>query len=121
MHKRCGRAIASSSSFRDAAFTLGDGAGGQAMGHTAFRDRCEPPDNGGVRMGDRLDVLVVDADAVTAEIVGVALEAIGARCEWVRDGRSALDRLNGVPADLVMLDLRLPRVGGMDVLRAMRR
>ncbi len=73
------------------------------------------------RFGDHgLRVLVVDDDPVTAELIDVALEPFDARCELLGDGRDAIERLNGVPVDLVVLDVRLPRASGMDVLRALR-
>jgi len=73
------------------------------------------------RPGPRpVEVVVIDDDSVTAELIDVALECMDARCELLADGRAALDRLDGPPADLVVLDVRLPRVSGMEVLRAMR-
>jgi DNA-binding response OmpR family regulator len=66
-------------------------------------------------------VLVVDDDRVTAEVITIALEPLDAECEVVTDGRRALERLDGDVVDLVVLEIRLPRVSGMDVLAAMRR
>jgi two-component system response regulator len=37
-----------------------------------------------------------------------------------RDGQEALDRLAGELPDVVLLDLKLPKVGGLDVLRRIR-
>jgi DNA-binding response OmpR family regulator len=91
------------------------------MGHTEFINR------GGaiphtIELGEhRVNVLVIDDDPVTAELVEVALEALHANCELISDGRSALQRLEGDPVDLVVLDVRLPRVSGMEVLQALRR
>jgi DNA-binding response OmpR family regulator len=91
------------------------------MGHTAFRRRRRPPD-GAIDLGaNRVKVLVIDDDPVTAELIDVALEALHANCELISDGRSALRRLEGDPVDLVVLEVRLPRVSGMKVLDALRR
>ena len=69
----------------------------------------------------RVRVLVIDDDAVTAELVALAMEPFNAVCEWLDDGRRALERLDGATADLIVLDMRLPRVSGMEVLQALRR
>jgi DNA-binding response OmpR family regulator len=68
-----------------------------------------------------VDVLVIDDDPVTAELIEVALEPLSASCELISDGRAALQRLESLPVDLVVLDVRLPRVSGMEVLQALRR
>jgi DNA-binding response OmpR family regulator len=73
------------------------------------------------RDGRDVTALVIDHDRITAELVAIALEPLDATCEFITDGRAALDRLNGPPVDLVVLDARLPRVSGMDVLTTMRR
>jgi DNA-binding response OmpR family regulator len=70
---------------------------------------------------DRVNVLVIDDDPVTAELIDIALEPISAFCELISDGRAAVQRLEGDPVDLVILDVRLPRVSGMEVLQALRR
>jgi DNA-binding response OmpR family regulator len=90
------------------------------MGHTAVTGRDR--DFRWTASGKpRIKALVIDDDPVTAELIAVALEALDASCEWVGDGRRAMDRLEGEPVDLVILDVRLPRVSGMEVLQALRR
>jgi two-component system response regulator MtrA len=49
------------------------------------------------------------------------LEHDGFDVEAVADGRAALDHLAGHPVDLVVLDLMLPGVDGLDVCREIRR
>jgi DNA-binding response OmpR family regulator len=91
------------------------------MGHTAFSNRGGAFDVALDLGENRVSVLVIDDDPVTAELIDVALEALHANCELIGDGRSALERLEGEPVDLVVLDVRLPRVSGMEVLQALRR
>jgi len=40
--------------------------------------------------------------------------------DWVRDGEAAEDALRGEPYDVVLLDLGLPRKGGLEVLAGLR-
>jgi DNA-binding response OmpR family regulator len=65
-------------------------------------------------------VLVVDDDATVAEVVSRYLERDGFRVEVVRDGRDALDRALADPPDLVVLDLMLPGLSGLEVCRRLR-
>jgi two-component system phosphate regulon response regulator PhoB len=67
-------------------------------------------------------VLVVDDDPTIRMLVADVLEAeLGVRVVGVADGYHAIQRLAAGPPDLVLLDLRMPIVDGMAVLRWMRR
>jgi DNA-binding response OmpR family regulator len=48
------------------------------------------------------------------------LEGAGFETEIIRDGKTALDRLNGTPPVIVILDLHLPFVGGATILEQIR-
>ena len=50
-----------------------------------------------------------------------ALEREGFRVEVAADGRQALQRFRSNPPMLVLLDLMLPEMPGLDVCRIMRR
>lgn len=64
--------------------------------------------------------LVIDDDPVVRDLVEVAVEPLGLTCEHVADGHAALARLHGPPAELVLLDVRLPYHSGLEVLRRLR-
>jgi DNA-binding response OmpR family regulator len=64
-------------------------------------------------------VLVVDDEAPLRELIVVTL-GDGFLCEEAADGETALGLLRESPPDLVVLDVMLPGVGGIDVLREMR-
>jgi two-component system, OmpR family, response regulator MtrA len=64
-------------------------------------------------------VLVVDDEAPLRELIVVTLGDTF-RCEEAPDGESALTLLRESPSDLVFLDVMLPGVGGIDVLREIR-
>jgi DNA-binding response OmpR family regulator len=64
-------------------------------------------------------VLVVDDEAPLRELIVVTLgEAF--ECEEAPDGETALAMVEKSPPDLVFLDVMLPGLSGIDVLRRMR-
>jgi DNA-binding response OmpR family regulator len=68
---------------------------------------------------DRPRVLVVDDEAPLRELIVVTL-GDAFLCEEVSDGETALERLRASPPDIVFLDVMLPGLGGIDVLREIR-
>jgi two-component system phosphate regulon response regulator PhoB len=65
-------------------------------------------------------VLVVDDDAAIRTVVRWQLDDAGFRILEADDGTSALKCIRDEHPTLVVLDLSLPRLGGLDVLRAVR-
>jgi DNA-binding response OmpR family regulator len=65
-------------------------------------------------------ILVVDDDATVSEVVGRYLQREGFVVDTVADGRAALDRVLAEPPDLVVLDLMLPGIDGLEVCRRLR-
>ena len=65
-------------------------------------------------------VLLVDDDATLRRTLGIALRAAGHEALLVGDGRSALQALREDKPDVVVLDLGLPDVSGVEVLRQLR-
>jgi two-component system, OmpR family, response regulator RegX3 len=66
-------------------------------------------------------VLVVEDEEAFVDALSVSLQKEGFIVEVARDGAEALDRFDAVRPDLVLLDLMLPRVSGVDVCRELRR
>jgi DNA-binding response OmpR family regulator len=66
------------------------------------------------------DVLVVDDDETVARVVVDYLERAGHRATHLGDGQAALDALARHTPDLVVLDLMLPEVDGLEVCRRVR-
>ncbi len=65
-------------------------------------------------------LLVEDEDSyVDALVVGLTRE--GFRVEVARDGYEALERFDIVRPDIVLLDVMLPRISGIDVCRQLRK
>lgn len=65
-------------------------------------------------------ILVVDDDTNVAEVVARYLGREGFDVETVGDGRIAVDRALADPPDLVVLDLMLPGLDGLEVCRRLR-
>ena len=66
-------------------------------------------------------ILLVEDEAAIAAFVQTDLEREGFAVEVVEEGRQALARVNQSLPDLIILDLMLPDVDGLDVCRAVRR
>lgn len=66
-------------------------------------------------------ILLVEDEREIAEILEAFLRQRGFRTEWARDGEEALRLFRAGKPDLVLLDLLLPRLDGMEVIRAIRR
>jgi len=66
-------------------------------------------------------VLVVDDEPAIVDIVSDYLTEAGYRVTTARDGEAALREIRSRPPDLIVLDLGLPGVDGLDVARAVRR
>jgi two-component system response regulator MtrA len=65
-------------------------------------------------------ILVVDDDAALAEMLTIVLRGEGFEPFVVADGSLALDAVHEHAPDLVLLDLMLPGLNGIDVCRAIR-
>ncbi len=69
-------------------------------------------------MGAR--VLVVDDDAPARRLLQVRLRALGCEVALAGDGQEALSQIKKHEPVLMLLDLQMPRMGGIDVLRQLR-
>jgi len=66
-------------------------------------------------------IVVVDDDPTVADVVGRYLVRDGHTVECVHDGYEALRRVAEEPPDLVVLDLMLPGMDGLEVCREIQR
>jgi len=65
-------------------------------------------------------IALVDDDRNILTSVSIALEAEGYRIMTYTDGASALEGFKTSPPDLAILDIKMPRMDGMETLRRMR-
>lgn len=73
-----------------------------------------------VRMNETKDILVVDDEASVVEVVSLYLQRDGFQVRVARDGRQALDALRERLPALVVLDVMLPQVDGLEIVRRLR-
>jgi two-component system response regulator ResD len=73
-----------------------------------------------VQPAPRGRILVVEDDATVSEILARYLAREGYDVESVGDGRDALERTRSQPPDLILLDLMLPGMSGLEVCRRVR-
>jgi two-component system response regulator RegX3 len=66
-------------------------------------------------------MLVVEDDEAIAEVLAYRLRRDGHTVAIASDGVQALESLKNGPVDLMILDLMLPRLSGIEVLRVLRR
>lgn len=67
-----------------------------------------------------MNILIVEDETPLAEAVAHILQKAGHTTDTVADGQSALDYIRGFSYDLVLLDIMLPKLDGLSVLRQMR-
>ncbi len=71
-------------------------------------------------MPESTTVLVVEDEDSFIDALTVGLAREGFRVQVARDGAQALDLFDAVRPDIVLLDVMLPKVSGIDVCRAIR-
>ena len=66
-------------------------------------------------------ILLVEDDPSIREVTAIGLRNAGFTVETAADGAEGLERFAAEPFDLVLLDVMLPRLGGFDVMRELRK
>jgi DNA-binding response OmpR family regulator len=66
------------------------------------------------------DILVVDDEASVVEVVGLYLRKEGFQVRSASNGRQALDSIRDQQPALVILDVMLPEVDGIEIMRRLR-
>lgn len=67
-----------------------------------------------------VNVLVAEDNAMNFELVHDLLDALGHKVQWARDGEEALALARSGHFDLLLLDLHMPRLNGLEVMLALR-
>ena len=69
---------------------------------------------------ERTGILVVEDDTSFAKVLGTSLRTHGFRVQVAKTGELALNRIEKDPPAVVLLDLRLPGIDGIEVCRRLR-
>jgi excisionase family DNA binding protein len=70
---------------------------------------------------ERPRILVVDDEFVVRDLVSKALATADYNVDTAEDGRSTLEHLRETAYDLLIIDLKMPGMGGLSVIRQARR
>ena len=65
-------------------------------------------------------ILVIDDDESLRDTIGVMLEQDGFRAVLASDGRTGFDKAMTIKPDLVLVDLRLPGMTGIEICKQLR-
>jgi len=65
-------------------------------------------------------ILIVDDHEDNIELLRARLEAWGFRTESAADGEQALDQIEDSPPDLILLDVMMPKIDGIEVARRVK-
>ena len=72
------------------------------------------------KMTTNRQILVIEDDLKTVELIRLYLERNGYAVLIAYNGRDGLDLARQKRPDLIVLDLMLPKVGGLDICRILR-
>ncbi|HEV8448707.1 MAG TPA: diguanylate cyclase, partial [Gemmatimonadaceae bacterium] len=72
------------------------------------------------RESDHSRILIVDDNPDSLEILRARLESWGYRTQTASDGEDALAKIDVSPPDLILLDIMMPRMDGMEVARRVK-
>lgn len=75
----------------------------------------------GIRSDDSLHILVIEDERKLANAISEGLTGSGYRVTIAHSGEAGLEELRDHAVDVVLLDLMLPRQGGLETLREFRR
>lgn len=67
-----------------------------------------------------MKILLLEDDMLLGESLEEYLELDGLEVEWVQDGEQVLDRTFDTRYDLYVLDINVPEINGLDLLRELR-
>lgn len=72
-------------------------------------------------MADTATILVVDDDEAVGKVLAALLAQAGHRSTWVGSAEAALQLLDKKPFDLVVSDVRMPGLSGLELLRLLKK
>jgi DNA-binding response OmpR family regulator len=72
------------------------------------------------KLGDFGDILVVDDETSVVEVISLYLQREGFKVRVARNGTDALAAIHSIKPALIVLDVMLPQVDGLEIIRRLR-
>jgi DNA-binding response OmpR family regulator len=66
------------------------------------------------------NILIVEDDTLTAKLLSIRLEHSGHTILWAHDGNQGISRAHALAPDLILLDVTLPGMNGLEVLKHLK-
>src|SRR4051812_42888588 len=67
-----------------------------------------------------MQLLLIEDDAVLGQAVKTGLSEAGHTCQWLMSGKDGLDAAMATRVEAIILDLMIPDLSGMEVMRRLR-
>lgn len=71
-------------------------------------------------MGQKLDILVVDDQPGVRKLLGIIVTELGDKVQEAQNGKEAVDMVKNCNPDLVIMDIRMPVMGGVEALEKIK-
>ncbi len=65
-------------------------------------------------------ILIIEDEAHIARLLEVRLAQVGHTTSWVQDGRQAFTTTKELAPDLILLDVMLPEMSGLDIAKKLK-
>ena len=69
---------------------------------------------------DNLHILIVEDNPVNQQVTGKLVKKLGCSCSLAENGREAIQKLENEGFDLVLMDLMMPEMDGIETTRLIR-
>jgi len=83
--------------------------------------RAHPKENSPkAKAAENVLVLLVEDDKPSATFTRLVLNRMGYQCQWVNNGEAAIEASKSKVFDLILMDMRMPEMNGLETTRAIR-